>query len=173
MKLFILPQLILMSFIFLSTAQGAGSSPKKIDPAEKAAKAEAIDLYNQGTAHLMDLDFTAAEEDLRAALEKNSKLAEAHNNLAFALRKQGQDHFKDALKHYNRAIRSNRNLAEAYMYRGVLFVSMGEPKKATKDLKRLKKLSPELATELEWVIENGKEKEPAHFFGVTQTLGSS
>lgn len=160
-------------YLFIGTqASAAGSRTKKVDPAVKADKAEAIVLYNEGTTSLKSLDFAQAEKTLKAALEKDPTLAEAHNNLAFALRKQGEDFYKEALKHYDRAIRLDRKLAEAYMYRGVLHVAMGETRKAEKDLKRLKRYSPELATELEWVIENGKEKEPAQFFGVAASIDS-
>lgn len=159
--------LLVLSSTWLSAA---GSKPKKPDPEALARKAEAIQLYNTGTAQLKDLNFSEAETTLKAALEKDSKLAEAHNNLAFALRKQGEDRYEEALKHYNRAVRIDRKLAEAYMYRGVLYTAMGDVKKAQKDLKRLTKLSPELAVELEWVIEHGTEKEPAQFFGVSHAL---
>jgi len=166
------------SLLFLSAALSlfagdlfaAGSKPRKPDLKLEAAKAEAIAAYNAGTAHLTAAEYEEAEADLKAALEKDAKLAEAHNNLAFVLRKQGPDRYKEAMKHYNRAIRLNRKLAEAYMYRGVLHVTMGNERDAEKDLKRLTKLSPDLAEELKWVIENGKEKEPAQFFGVTKPL---
>jgi tetratricopeptide (TPR) repeat protein len=124
-------------------------------------------LFAQGTEKLLELKFVAAEKDLRGALEANDKNAGAHNNLAFVLRKQGPDHYKEALKHYNRAIQLDDKLAEAYMYRGVLYKVMDMPERALKDHARLLRLKEtELASELEWVITNGKEKEPAQFFGV-------
>lgn len=167
----ILPSLLLLTTLLTSDALAAGSKPKKPTVSD-ADQRDAILLYNEGTAHLKAMEYSEAEKDLKAALEKHENLAEAHNNLAFALRKQGEDRYKESLKHYNRALRLKKNLAEAYMFRGVLYTTMGESRKASRDLKRLKKLSPELATELEWVIENGKEKEPAQFFGVTQALQS-
>ena len=41
------------------------------------------------------------------------------------------------------------------MYRGVLYVAMGEEALAKNDLKWLQSNSQKLAVELEWVIENG------------------
>ena len=148
----------------------AGSAPKKPEPLDPATIRQAINLYNEGTEHLKKLEYAEAETDLRASLKKNKNLAEAHNNLAFALRKQGEENYKESLKHYNRALKIDKKLAEAYMYRGVLYTAMGNARKAQRDLKRLQKLSPELAEELEWVIEHGKEKEPDQRFGVTKLL---
>ncbi len=68
---------------------------------------------------------------------------EAHNNLPFALRKQGEARYDEALKHYNRAIRLDRNFAEAYLYRGVPHTEMGNSRHAEKDLKKMQKLNPE------------------------------
>src|SRR6476620_1402622 len=47
--------------------------------------------------------------------------AEAYNNLAFTLRKQGSANFQKSLAYYNKAIQLKPKLAEAYMYRGVLY----------------------------------------------------
>ena len=169
MKTTIQHLLSIVLILGLSTGlDAAGSSPKK--PKETAEEREraAIQLYNEGTALLFESDFRDAEKLLKRSLKKNKELAEAHNNLAFALRKQGPREYSAALKHYNKAIELNPKLAEAYMYRGVLHVGMGNAELASADLTILKGLSPKLATELEWVIENGKEKEPARFFGVTE-----
>lgn len=163
------PTTLLLALLLASDLSAAGSKPKKPKVSD-ADQREAILLYNQGTAQLKDQKYAEAEADLKASLEKNEELAEAHNNLAFVLRKQGEDRYKESLKHYNRALRLNRKLSEAYMYRGVLYTAMGETQKAQRDLKKLEKYSPVLARELQWVIENGKEKEPAHFFGVTSAL---
>ena len=71
---------------------------------------------------------------------------------------------------YNRALEINPNLAEAYMYRGVLHIQMGNKELATKDLETLKTLNQDLADELQYVISNGREKEPEQFFGVTRNI---
>ena len=68
------------------------------------------------------------------------------------------------------AISLNGELAEPYMYRGVLYVQMGNVDMAKKDHAALKKLESPLAAELEWVIVKGKEKEPDQLFGVVKTM---
>jgi len=142
-------------------AIAAPSKPKASSPVSDTK------LFAQGTEKLFELKFVAAEKDLREALEANGKNAGAHNNLAFVLRKQGPDHYKESLKHYNRAIQLDKTLAEAYMYRGVLYKAMDMPELALKDHAMLMELNEtKLASELEWVITKGKEKEPAQFFGV-------
>ncbi len=140
-------------------AQAAGSKPKK--PTNRS-----VELYNEAWKEIQELDFTTAEQLLRKSLRENSKFAEAHNNLAYVLRKQGDKYFEDALRHYNRAIELKPKLAEAYMYRGVLHVQMGDKTSALANHNTLLKLDRELAEELEWVIKNGREKAPEQFFGV-------
>jgi len=70
--------------------------------------------------------FEAAVACYRETLRLSPDFAEAHNNLGYSLRKQGADHYAAALEHYNRAIELNSELAEAYMYRGVLHGLLGD-----------------------------------------------
>ncbi len=83
-----------------------------------------------------------------------------------------QHYYAEALKHYNRAIELKPRLAEPYMYRGVLHVQMGNQQLALKDHQKLVALGSELAAELEYVITNGREKEPEKFFGVSPKVKS-
>ena len=69
--------------------------------------------------------FPEAEAKFEQAVKENPKFAEAHNNLGYTLRKQGAAHFQKSLEHYNTAIALEPKLAEAYMYRGVLYTEMG------------------------------------------------
>ena len=145
--------------IFIATTMVSLARPAKLS---KDAEA-----YNEGTKLLKKLEFVAAEKKLREALAIKEDFPEAPNNPAFVLRKQGAEKFALALQHYNRAIDLNPKLAEAYMYRGALYIQMGKPELAKTDHATLASLSTEMAKELEWVIKNGKEKEPEQFFGVT------
>lgn len=113
---------------------------------------KAVTAYNEGVALLLDKRYAAAEAKFEAALAQDEKLAEAHNNLAFALRMQGAQNFERSLRHYDRALELKPDLAQAYMYRGVLFTQMGDAARARADHERLLKLDPRLATELEAVI---------------------
>jgi len=158
-----LTALLFVSIFSGSLALGAPSQPKK------STKANDSNLFASGTEKLLTGDYAAAEKDLRAAVKADDKNAGAHNNLAFVLRKQGSVHFDEALRHYNRAIELNDKLAEAYMYRGVLYQAMGKNDLALADHASLLELGRgDLAKELQWVLDNGKEKEPPQFFGVVQ-----
>lgn len=127
-----------------------------------------VEAFNTGTEYLLEMELSTAERHLRRAVRMKEDFAEAHNNLAFALRKQGEEYFETALHHYNRAIELDSTLAEAYMYRGVLYVHKNELVLAENDLETLRTLNADLAEELQWVIDNGEEKEPEHFFGVVR-----
>lgn len=151
--------------LITSFAFAAPSAPKS----EPKAAPEVVS-YNDGVDLLMKKNFKAAAERFIEALAESENFAEAHNNLAYALRKQGADNYPKSLQHYNRAIELDGNLAEAYMYRGVLFVAMGDSGAANADLAQLKKLKSPLAKELEDVIESGSEKSPERFFGVTEKI---
>jgi len=113
---------------------------------------QAITTYNDGVKLLLEKRYAEAQAKFEAALAFEERLAEAHNNLAFSLRMQGPQHAERALKHYNRAIEIKPDLAQAYMYRGVLFTQMGDLKRASADLERLLKLDRNLAAQLEAVI---------------------
>ena len=116
------------------------------------AREQAVTSYNEGVALLLDGNYAAAQAKFEAALAQDEKLAEAHNNLAFSLRMQGSRNFDRALSHYNRALELKPDLAQAYMYRGVLFTQMGDTTRARADHELLQKLDPRLAAELEAVI---------------------
>ncbi|MGD9133935.1 MAG: tetratricopeptide repeat protein [Desulfobacterales bacterium] len=145
-------------------ALAAGSAPST------PAISEDVKIYNKGVKLMLDKKFVKAEKQFRKALELNERFAEAHNNLAYTLRKQGPSHFDEALMHYNRAIELNPNLPEPYMYRGVLYVQMGNKSLALKDHEKLLAMGSPLAEELKYVVENGREKEPEQFFGVSPEM---
>jgi tetratricopeptide (TPR) repeat protein len=130
-----------------------------------------VAIYNEGVDLMLALKFKKAEKKFLKALEADADFGEAHNNLAFCIRKQGPARYDLAMQHYNRAIELLPEAPQPYMYRGVLFVSMGDSKSALLDHARLLELGAnDLATELEWVITNKKEKEPAQFFGVFREM---
>lgn len=154
-----------MLLVLIATpAFGAGSSGISNETGRD------IRYYNQGVELMLDKNFPAAERKFRLALAERDRFAEAHNNLAYVLRKQGANEFEEALAHYNQAIKLNAKLPQPYMYRGVLFVQMGRVDRAEQDLETLKGLDAALAGELAYVIANGREKEPERFFGVTPVM---
>lgn len=126
---------------------------------QKKTAPDATASYNEGVALMKARRYSAAQSKFEAALKANPNLAEAHNNLAFCLRKQSPGNYNRALEHYNEAIRLNPRLAQAYEYRGVLFAEMNRKADAQKDLATLKQLNPKLAADLEAAIKTGKETE--------------
>jgi hypothetical protein len=56
------------------------------------------------------------------------------------------------------------------MYRGVLYIQMGNKDLALKDHSKLVAMNSPLAAELEYVVVNGREKEPEQFFGVSRSI---
>jgi len=153
-------------FITVSMVAAAGS------PSVKPSVSEDVQYYNTGVGLMLDKKFSEAEKQFRKAIDSNERFAEAHNNLAYTLRKQGPDHYAEALAHYNRAIELKPNLAEPYMYRGVLHIQMGSRSLALDDHRTLVGMNATLAAELKYVVENGREKEPEQFFGVSRKMGS-
>lgn len=131
----------------------AAGSAKKKEPAEYAK------LYNEGVDLMLKGEYAAAQARFEAAIAKKSDFAEAHNNLGYSLRKQGHENWAAALEHYNHALELNPKLAEALMYRGVLFVLMGFEEKAKADHAALTELDPKLAEQLMQAIATGKEPE--------------
>jgi tetratricopeptide (TPR) repeat protein len=136
----------------------AGADESDPLPAPKGTPRErAVRAYNEGVTLMRDKHYAAAQEQFEQALALDETLAEAHNNLAFSLRMQGTHHFERALQHYNRALELKPNLAQAYLYRGVLFTSMGDYASARTDHATLLALDQELAAKLKRIIAGGRD----------------
>ena len=156
--------IVLTFALLISPAYGAGS--RTMEPEISSD----IMYYNKGVKLVLEKKFSSAEKWFRKSLASRERFAEAQNNLAYVLRKQGPDHFEESLRHYNRAIELKPDLAQPYMYRGVLYVKMGKTDLAWRDHTKLKTLNAALAVELRYVIENGREKDPEQFFGVSRKM---
>ena len=129
-------------------------------PAPRGTPRErAISVYNEGVSLMRDKHYVAAQEKFEQALALEETLAEAHNNLAFSLRQQGTHNFAQSLQHYNRALELKPDLAQAYMYRGVLFTQMGDLASARADYEQLLRLNPALAARLERIIAGADERD--------------
>ena len=163
-----------VAVIAASRAFGAGSAP--VESSEKpavmqekpAAKQEkqtakqenpAVSAYNQGVELMKNKRFAQAQSKFEQTVKLDPNFAEAYNNLAFTLRKQGSANYQKSLDYYNKAIQLKPKLAEAYMYRGVLYTQMGRKADAQADLVLLKKLDGRLAKELEEFMQTGKEED--------------
>ncbi len=148
------PRRTLLAWLLLTAAVapagGAETDPLPVPAA--GPRATAIALYNEGVTHLVARRFAEAQQRFEAALRLDERLAEAHNNLAFALRMQGRHNFTASLAHYNRALALKPDLAQAYMYRGALFLQQGDRTRALQDLERLRTLNAKLAGDLERLL---------------------
>lgn len=140
---------------------GGGSAPSRHDALE-------VTFFNDGTVMLFKKQWAPAQQQFEAALAINEKMAEAHNNLAYVLRKQGPDRYAASLQHYNRAIELKPKMAEAYMYRGALYALSGKADLAKADYDTLVKMKSKLAPHLKKVIDTGAEEEPEQFYGVSK-----
>ena len=157
------PCALIAALIFaagITAVFGTGSQPIP-EPAVKktTSTVDATAIYNQGVALMHEKRYAAAIADFEAAVKAKPDFAEAHNNLAYCLRSEGPGKYNEALDHYNKAIQLKPNLAQAYEYRGVLFVKMNRKSEAEKDLAKLNQLDPKLAAQLDFAIKNkGQEK---------------
>jgi len=120
---------------------------------------QAVISYNDGVKLMLDKRYRDAQARFETALASDEKLAEAHNNLAYSLRAQGQANYERALKHYNRALELNPKLAQALMYRGVLLNQMGEVARARADYEKLQTLDKDLAARLDAVLKGAMRDE--------------
>ncbi|WP_047044706.1 tetratricopeptide repeat protein [Vibrio mexicanus] len=155
----------LSALLVVNTVVAAGSGASRSSYLSGAER-----TYNSGVKLMLNKQFEDAEVKFRKAIERDEDFAKAHNNLAYTLRKQGRANFEEALSHYNRAIELEPKLAEPYMYRGVLYVQMDKPNLAKEDLDTLAQLDSDLAKELRHVIDQGQEKAPEQFFGVSKAV---
>jgi tetratricopeptide (TPR) repeat protein len=143
--------LVAIAVAACASAAGADESDRLPMP-KGGAHQRAVAAYNAGVKLMVDKRYAAAQQKFEEALTADEGLAEAHNNLAFSLRMQGALNRERALRHYNRALELNPDLARAYMYRGVLFTQMGDLARARADHARLLSLDPRLAARLERII---------------------
>ncbi len=163
--------LLLAALLPFTAALGSPSEPAPPSDNTPSAQEEAptaVTLYNEGTVLLFQTQWKAAQAKLEAALALDEKLAEAHNNLAYVLRKQGDANYALSLAHYNRALALKPKLAEAFMYRGALYALSGKADLAKADYDTLVSLKSKLAPHLKKIIDTGKEEEPEQFYGVTK-----
>jgi tetratricopeptide (TPR) repeat protein len=143
---------------------GSGNAGPSEEPVVKK-ESPAVSAYNKGVDLMKQKRFAQAQGEFETAVKLDPRFAEAYNNLAFTLRKQGSANYQKSLSYYNKAIELNPKLAEAYMYRGVLYSQMGRQANAQADLAQLKNMNGHLAKELEEFLRTGKEDD--ELYGAT------
>jgi tetratricopeptide (TPR) repeat protein len=143
----------LAASLALAAVPAAAVESDPLPVPDGGAKSKAVSLYNEGVKVMLDKRYAEAQRLFEQALEQDEAIAEAHNNLAFSLRMQSRDNFARSMRHYERALEINPKLAQAYMYRGVLFTQLGDLARARADLETLKGLgNHDLAAKLERAI---------------------
>jgi tetratricopeptide (TPR) repeat protein len=160
------PLIVLFCFtVGLPAVFGAPSGPssmpqqQQLPAVEKKVGPSAESVYNEGVALMKARNYASARAKFEEALKLKPNFADAHNNLAFCLRKQNPANYEKSLDHYNTAIKLNPKLARAYEYRGVLLLQMNRKADAEKDLATLKQLDSKLAAQLDAAIRTGKDTE--------------
>jgi tetratricopeptide (TPR) repeat protein len=121
---------------------------------------QAVIAYNAGVKLMLERRYAEAQARFEAALALDETMADAHNILAFSLRMQGSGNFARSYRHYNRALELDPKLARAYMYRGVLFVQMGDFAAARAEHAKLLTMDVEMAAKLLEAIEKAGDKNP-------------
>jgi tetratricopeptide (TPR) repeat protein len=148
---------LFVAVLLLACGAAAAAESDPLPVPAQGARANAVRVYNEGVALLVQRNYPQAQKKFEAALAADETLAEAHNNLAYALRMQGKHNLGPSLAHYNRAIQLKPGLAQAYMYRGTLFVLQGDMASANRDLEKLRTLDPKLAGELDRIVKSAAE----------------
>jgi tetratricopeptide (TPR) repeat protein len=148
---------------------GSGSAGMSGQPVVRE-ESPAVTAYNDGVKLLQAKQYQQAQAKFEEAVKRDPRFAEAHNNLAFTLRKQSAANFPQSLQHYNTAIQLKPGLAQAYEYRGVLYAQMGRRSDALADLAKLRTLNPKLAQELDQYLKTGKEDNDS--YGTTKSVSN-
>jgi tetratricopeptide (TPR) repeat protein len=147
-----LARIALAAAVALAMAAGHAVENDPLPVPEQGPRQKAIESYNEGVQLLLAKRYGEAQRRFEQAIAGHEAIAEAHNNLAFSLRMQGAHNFELALRHYARALEINPRLAQAYMYRGVLYAQVGDMQRARADLETLRGLDRHLAARLEAAI---------------------
>ena len=151
-------RMLIAAFGALMAVPAAAVESDPLPMPARGTRANAVRTYNEGVALLTQRRFSEAQVKFQAALALDESLAEAHNNLAYVLRMQGRQNFSQSLAHYDRAIALKPGLAQAYMYRGALFVQQGDMGRARQDLEKLRSMDAGLAADLERIVNGAAEE---------------
>lgn len=153
-----------LSSLSAAPSEPEETKPKEVIPAERVA-------FDKGYSLLKKKRYAQAQTYFEKAIKLKHEFPEAHNNLAYVLRKQSSDNFAIAEKHYNIALTQNPKLAQAYAYRGALYTLQGEIEKAEKDYQALLALDKKLAAGLRKVIDSRSDAKAPQDFGVSSYEG--
>jgi tetratricopeptide (TPR) repeat protein len=110
---------------------GGSSSALGLDQDKLHAQAD----YQAGVAAVNEQRWADAIQALQRHVARNYRDADAHNYLAYSLRKSGR--LDEAFKHYKLALSFNPRHLGAHEYIGEAYVMAGQPAEARKHLEQL------------------------------------
>jgi tetratricopeptide (TPR) repeat protein len=107
-----------LALLLVGTALGAAGSalPARADPTEEEGGAGADPDYTEGKRAIERADWPRAVALLTAAVRRDARNADIHNQLGFAYRHAGD--FAAAFAHYDEALRLNPRHRGAHEYAG-------------------------------------------------------
>ena len=94
--------------------------------------------YQEAVSYIKKSDYSSAIPLLRRELKRNSRDADAHNYMGYALRKSND--LKNSAVHYAKALEINPKHLGALEYQGELFLTIGNLDLAKANLQKLDKL---------------------------------
>ena len=135
-KISICPILLLTTLLLTCASplmiQAAGSSDDDDSKPQKSRN------YQEAVSYIKKSDYSSAIPLLKRELEKNSRDADAHNYMGYALRKSND--LKNSAVHYAKALEINPKHLGALEYQGELFLTIGNLDLAKANLQKLDKL---------------------------------
>ena len=135
-KIKISPIPLLLTLLLTCTSplmiQAAGSSDDDDSNPQKSRN------YQEAISYINKSDYSSAIPLLRRELERNSRDADAHNYMGYALRKSND--LKNSAVHYAKALEINPKHLGALEYQGELFLTIGNLDLAKANLQKLDKL---------------------------------
>ena len=135
-KISIYPILLLTTLLLTCASplmiQAAGSSDDDDSKPQKSRN------YQEAVSYIKKSDYSSAIPLLKREIEKNSRDADAHNYMGYALRKSND--LKNSAAHYAKALEINPKHLGALEYQGELFLTIGNLDLAKANLQKLDKL---------------------------------
>ena len=135
-KIKISPIPLLLTLLLTCTSplmiQAAGSSDEDDSDPQKSRS------YQEAVSYIKKSDYSSAIPLLRRELKRNSRDADAHNYMGYALRKSND--LKNSAVHYAKALEINPKHLGALEYQGELFLTIGNLDLAKANLQKLDKL---------------------------------
>ena len=125
------------SVCLVSTAASAADTPEPTPVAASAAPAKSDRMATAREA-IKAKDWKKSIAELTLAVRQQPANADAHNLLAYSLRKQATPDLAQAFEHYNTALKLNPKHKGAHEYIGEAYLMDKKPAKAEEHLAQLK-----------------------------------